>query len=313
MTETQALRLHARAQDLSDAGNHRRALAALDRVADYFRSIDAPADLANIEDDRVESLLGLCRYKDAEAAARRAVKLLTPVAHLLDRETAGLLLPRAWGLWGACLRELGKYEDARSKTREAVDLARKHCGRSHQQTATQLNNLGMVCKYGGWFAEGRRVYLRALAILEAEFGVDSLETASIWHNLGGLEHSRGRFSAGEPLGRKAYEIRRKHLGEDHPATVADAVAWCGLLDGLGRFAESEPIYRRALAYYERTLGRNHFEVAATLNNLAMVRASLGDRDEAIKLMERCVAIKVRLFGERHPEVRLSRRTLRRLR
>ena len=309
MTEKQALALHSKAQDLQEAGRHRQALAALDRVADHFRSAKELGDLANIDNDRADSLLALCRYREAERAAHEAVKLLSPIAGKLDRATAAAMLPRAWGTWGTALRELGQYDKARPKIDQAVKLAEAHAGRSHEITATQLNNLGVLCKYAGWFAEGRRAYLRALRILEKLFGVDSLATATIWHNLGGLEHARRRYSKGEPMGRKAYEIRRQFLGEDHPATYADAVAWCGLLDGLGRYGESEPIYRRALDFYRRTLGPSHFEVAATLNNLAMVRAAVGDNTEAIRLMKRCVAIKVKLFGANHPEVKLSRSNL----
>jgi tetratricopeptide (TPR) repeat protein len=175
--------------------------------------------------------------------------------------------------------------------------------------AAHLNEFGVLCKYWGRFDEGERAYLRALGILEREFGKDALETATLYHNLGGLEHTRGDYAKGEPLGRKAYEIRRAALGDEAEPALADAVAWGGLLDGLERYDESVPIYRRALAYYEKRFGETHFETAATLNNLGLARAAQGDLEEARHLLGRCLATKRKLFAEDHPEVQLTRRNL----
>jgi len=305
MTESQAIHHHERGQQLQTTGDHIQAVAEFAQAATWFAEAEGEQspDLANVLMDYTDSLLALCQYAEAEQTARRAQTIFTAVADQLDPETRAQVLPRANGLLGRSLRELGRYEEASGPLQTAMREA------SEKELPTHLNEYGILCKYWGKYEDGERAYLRALHMLEVQYGKDSLETATLYHNLGGLEHQRGNFVKGEPLARKAYEISRKALGEDHEKTLADAVAWGGLLDGLNREAESLPIYRRALAYYEARYGAIHFEVAATLNNLGMAEAARGNFEEAERTLQRCLDIKRKLFGEQHPEVLLTQQNL----
>lgn len=305
MTESQALTCHECGRQLQSEGLDLEALAEFARATEFFAVADGERspDLANILMDEADSLLALCRYEEAERSARRAKGIVAEIQELLDEETRFELVPRAYAGWGRALRESGRYDEAAEPLLTAMRESHPDALPFH------LNNYGVLCKYWGKFEEGEQIYLRALALLDARFGEDSLATATLYHNLGGLEHARGNFAKGEPLARKAYEIRRAALGEDDKATVADAVAWGGLLDGLERYAESMPIYRRALTYYEARLGSEHFEVAATLNNLGMALAAQGNLLEAQATMERCLDIKRKLFGDQHPEFLLTKQNL----
>jgi len=311
ITESEALESHERAQELQTQGRHAEALPFLERAADYFASAEGPTspDLANVLTDWSESLMALCRYVEAEEKARRGKAILDAIRDLLDPPTRGMMLPRAAGVWGRSLRELGRYPEAAVPLLEAVREAEQSRGPDAPELAGYLNEYGILCKYWGRYDEGEAYYRRGLRILEARFGKQSIESASLYHNLGGLEHARGDFARGEPLGRKAYEIRRRELGEFHEATMADAVAWGGLLDGLGRFDESVPIYRRALEFYQRLFGPDHFEVAATLNNLGLALAAQGETAEGRELLARSLSIKRKLFSADHPEVRLTEANL----
>jgi hypothetical protein len=88
------------------------------------------------------------------------------------------------------------------------------------------------------------VYHRALSLVLATRGEDSVETATLYHNLGGLEHARGRYSLGEPHARRGLAIREKLLGPDHQAVAADAAALAAILDGQGKRDEAEVLIRR---------------------------------------------------------------------
>jgi tetratricopeptide (TPR) repeat protein len=311
MTERQVLEMHGQAQRLQTEGHHQKALFLLDSVAAYVRSAegrDSP-DLANVLTDRVESLLALCRYEQAEAGASESRRILEEIAGRLDEQSRMEFSSRILSLHGTALRELGRYAEAEVPLLAGIREAETVAGRS-VALAYHLNDYGVLCKYWQRFEEAERVYRRALQILESEFGEGAVETAVIYHNLGGLEHSRGNFAAGEPLGRKAYEIHLAAYGEEDDRTMADAVAWGGLLDGLGRQAESLPIYQRALCYYEVRFGAEHFEIAATLNNLGMAYAALGRNAEAVASLERSLQIKRSLFGsDAHPEVHLAKSNL----
>ena len=312
MTEAEALELHSRAQELQSAGRHAQASGILARVAGYFESEEGPdsLDLANVLADWAESLSALCLYQEAEAAARRSTQILDRLEHLLDPETHAALVPRAALALGRSLREQGRYEEAATHLRRALAECERIHGAADPETASYLDEYGILCKYWGRYDEGEGCYRKALKIQEDRFGPESPETATIYHNLGGICHARGDFARGEPLAHTAYRIRRMALGADHPDTVADEVAWAGLLDGCERYDESVPIYVRALDFYERHFGPEHFEVAAVLNNLGMARAAQGNTSLTRLHLERCVAIKRKLFAAGHPELQLSEANLR---
>ena len=208
MTEQQALGCHESAQLLQGLDRHEEALSKLRAAAGYFLATEGAQspDLANVLADEAESLLALCRYAEAEQAARQATGILEPLRAQLDTETRGTLMPRVYGLWGRTLRELGRYEDAAEPVQAALREAGECFGEDHVNLAEHWNNYGVLCKYWGKFDEGEQAYLCALQMLETEYGRESAQTATIYHNLGGLEHSRGNFVKGEPLARLAVEI-----------------------------------------------------------------------------------------------------------
>ena len=308
MTESEALDAHAHAQQLQESGQHEDAVSLLSGVAAWFAETEGEQspDLANILADQAESLLALCRYREAAQVSGRAQEIACGVSKDLDPESRAILLPRVLSVHASALRELGQYEEAAVSLHRAIAEAESYFGRDHVEVAGHLNQFGVLCKYWGRFDEGEAAYRRALSLLEAEFGVESPETATIYHNLGGLEHSRGRFAEGEPLARKAFDIRLEAFGPQDGRTIADEVEWAGLLDGLRRHSESIPIYERALRFYEEHLGPDHFEVAAPLNNLGLARAVSGQAESARASLERSLAIKRKLFhDDSHPEIRLA--------
>jgi tetratricopeptide (TPR) repeat protein len=144
------------------------------------------------------------------------------------------------------------------------------------------------------------VYHRALSLVLATRGEDSVETATLYHNLGGLEHARGRYALGEPHARRGLAIREKLLGPDHQAVAADAAALAAILDG-----QASATRRR----FGRVYGSDHYEVAVNLNNLAALRQAGGDAREAEELYRRALALKEKLRGANHPDVAVTANNL----
>jgi tetratricopeptide (TPR) repeat protein len=140
---------------------------------------------------------------------------------------------------GRILRIQGRYAEAESFIRRALDFAEQRFGADSLTVAWALNDLGMLGKFGGWFDQSEACYRRALEIVEKHFGHDSPELASLYHNLGGLEHARGRYEAGEPFARKSVELRERALGPDHTDVAADLAALAALLEGQGKLDEAE--------------------------------------------------------------------------
>src|SRR5262249_61664516 len=103
------------------------------------------------------------------------------------------------------------YRKAESLLRQALAIAAKAPGRDDLAVATLLNNLAVVRKDQGRFAEAGRLYRRALPLLEQALGPEHPEVASVYHNLGGPEAARGEDARGEPVARRPRASRAKRL------------------------------------------------------------------------------------------------------
>jgi tetratricopeptide (TPR) repeat protein len=207
-------------------------------------------------------------YPTAEDLCRRALERVGP-------EAAGVGRPRIQALsrLAGVLRVQGRYREAESIFREALALAER-VDPDGLTIARTCNGLAVLYKYTGQFDQARRLYKRALLIVQRERGPDDAEVATLYHNLGGLEHSRGRYARGEPYARKSVAIRTKLLGQDHPDVAADKANLAVLLKRQRRYAEAEPLYRRALSIFETALGADHPDVEACRDNFARLLAEM---------------------------------------
>lgn len=203
---------------------------------------------------------------------------------------------------GGVLRARGEYAAAEAELLEALRLAESTHGEWSIETASALNALGMTYKYWGRFDDGRRVYERALAIVQRAFGDLHGDVATLHHNLGGLEHARRAFEAAEPHARRSVELRRELDGPEHVTTAEDEAAWAPILRALGRNTEAEALLRHALPILERELGPDHPEVAGAWNNLA---AAVSDLREAAAAYHRALAAKERTLGPEHPALAIT--------
>jgi hypothetical protein len=102
-------------------------------------------------------------------------------------------------------------------------------GAKDPDTASLLNNLGIVGKHTGDFDDVQRYYSRALSIVEATAGSDDLQAAGLHHNLGGLRirAANMRRVCRTPDGRSRSGRRRS--GPAHPDVAADKGALAAIL------------------------------------------------------------------------------------
>lgn len=261
-----AIELHGRSVELEDRGDLAGAEDLCREALTIFEREEGPEspDVANL----LHSLGGILerqgRFHEAALCADRAIRIIEPVIAQFEGDEGKLILLHALGLLGTALRQMGRYGDAERPLSRAVGLA-GDLPAYPDELMGALNNLGVLCKFAGWFERGEEAYRRALDLAREVLGERHEIVATILHNVGGLAHARGEFAKAEEPSRRAWEIRRELLGEDHPNTLADAAAYAAVLDGLERYSESRPIYENALAHYRRIFGPEHYEVAATLH------------------------------------------------
>jgi tetratricopeptide (TPR) repeat protein len=231
--------------------------------------------------------------RELEAATRALRSIQHPAGDLAD------LVVHAELVTSAALRLSGKYAKARRHASAAlVRAARGDVGPSW--FAAAHNELGVIGKFDGHFADADRHYRAAVPVVRRLYGARSREMATLWHNLGGLDHARGRHRAGERAARRSVEIGREVLPAHHLELIAHEVAHAALLDELGQPTVSLPIYRRALRAY-RAAG-DAYEVASVLHDLAAAEHSLGARTRARRRYADALAGYRRTVGAAHPDV-----------
>jgi Flp pilus assembly protein TadD len=82
-------------------------------------------------------------------------------------------------------------------------------GPGHPQVATTLNNLGVLYRQQGRYAEAEAAHRRALAIREGALGKNHPEVATSLSNLAALYYVQGRQAEAEALRERALAIERR--------------------------------------------------------------------------------------------------------
>ena len=78
----------------------------------------------------------------------------------------------------------GKYAEAISWYERALKIYEREFGVDHINSASTINNIGIVYDSQGKYAEAISWYERALKIKEREFGVDHINSANTINNIG---------------------------------------------------------------------------------------------------------------------------------
>src|SRR3954470_4751395 len=92
---------------------------------------------------------------------------------------------------GGLRRRAGDLRGAERAYRQALIIADQHLP-ADVDVARLSNELGVVLKYTGGFAEAAELYAQAHAVLVARLGPAHPDIAMLLHNIGGLAHVAGR-------------------------------------------------------------------------------------------------------------------------
>lgn len=277
------------------------ALAAHDTHAAGIVALRAAAYLESKE--RYDTLVAAARLFTASTSWSEAAIAWKLAADSTDHGGAkvGLLSSRA-----KTERSAGRWGDAVSTYREALDLAVQEFGSGSPETAAIRHDLAMTLKYTGGFVEAERHYRDALNYATA--AGDSAFAAVIYHNLGGLAHACGRPTEGVEWARQGLTIRRT-LKPNPVAVAADEGALAALLIDSGCGEEAESLLSRSREVFTELLGPDHYEVAVIDGNLATISLDCGDLAVAEHRALRALSGKERALGEQHPELAPTLTTL----
>jgi serine/threonine-protein kinase len=192
----------------------------------------------------------------------------------------------------ACLRSLGRLDEAEALHREALDLRRAQRPAS-VAVAESLNNLAGVELDRGDAAAAAQLLEESLAIRRALLGDQDPLTLQSMSNLATacarLDQTTQAHALLEQVARGA-----RVLGADGEEVLARALSnRAALWIAEQQAAQAAPLLDEALALQTQRLGPLHPAVATTLERLADVQADLGQTGQARTSWERVLAIRRR--------------------
>ncbi len=245
------------------SGSKERAEGALDLIVDSYRARASPGEPCSLvlvledfassleEDGEFESAAVLYRRALAMARAPRARADEPPVAHA-QVEVAAIL-----HRLGGVLEDLGEYDAAWRRYREAADLRRSLLGEDHAETAASVIRQAGVLRVLDRLDEAERLYAQVLAVRRASLPARDAAIASSLMLLALVRMEKDEAAGAETLLRECLQIRRVALPQDHWLTAHAESVLGGCLAALGRYQEAERLLLDGDAVMVKALGRDH--------------------------------------------------------
>jgi len=171
-----------------------------------------------------------------------------------------------------------------------------------EPSAHLMDRLATLFQTRGLYSPADKLFHRAVAIAEKQYGPNGAGAAVYLNNLALLLQATNRLGEAEPLYRRALGIDEASYGKDHPDVARDLNNLAALLQATNRLGEAEPLYRRALGIDEASFGKDHPRVAIDLNNLALLLQATNRLGEAEPLYRRALGIDEASYGKDHPNV-----------
>ncbi len=202
---------------------------------------------------------------------------------------------------GSILRDMGRFDEARSALTEALEMRERTIGPRATETLENLVMLAELERDGfndydaasGWLDEYDR---RS----KGQFDADDPVAVYAEMTRGGMALAARDYETAAAAYAQVAEARERIYGDTHSGTLT---AWANLAvayEALGRYSDAEPIYLRVLEVEERMGGKDNPDRLPTAHNLAFLYESMGRYEEAEELfidtLERCQ----RVFGPVHP-------------
>jgi eukaryotic-like serine/threonine-protein kinase len=192
--------------------------------------------------------------------------------------------------------------------REAVDAAEPRIGEAFRDSppveASIRNVIGIVYGYLGDYQLAVKQHQKALALLQANLGVDHPETLQSMNNLGEAYRNAHRVKDALPLFEETLKLRQIKLGNDDPATLTSmnnlALAYEELAlaskDAKLLREEAIPLFEKTLALRKAKLGSDHQNTLKTMNNLAWAYFIAGRLKDALPLFEQTLELQKTKLG-----------------
>ena len=226
------------------------------------------------------------RYKEAEAAARKAIAL-----------AAGTLPPdhieraAAYRTLGDVLKYEGRFDEGLQLLEKARTIAERTLGPEHPDVASILRKEVDVYSMEHDGARALELGRRVLALLSKSLPPGSLQIAQTHTNIAEALGLLGRYE--EALGEERLALptyERVFGAESEDVGVSNTNIGYALLQ-LGRYEEARRTLLRAIAVYEKTLAPDAPDLAEPIWRLGQLELDEHHPREAVRQLERALALR----------------------
>lgn len=224
-------------------------------------SVDTLA-LARLQCNQSKLLLDLGHNKEAERAAREAVRVFT--TELGERDLSTM---HANGNLAEIVLARKRYVEARELLERLVQLRTEVLGADHKDTLMCCNDLAIALQRVGEFSASEELYRRTMDEKIRVLGAEHHSVLSTCSNLAFLLKKRGKLEEAEGLFRQTLAIQTKTLGTARLETLICANNLGLLLQKIGNFEEAEMLFLRVHDSKLETLGPDHPSTKLSKRNL----------------------------------------------
>lgn len=205
---------------------------------------------------------------------------------------------------GDVYRRAGKYADASSTLKQAIDIRKSEGADQSLALAKAENSYGLVLVGQGDFKQAEQVLLDAQSLRESHKATPS-ELADSQNSLGQLYFEGGVLAEAKQNFEKALPSIKTSDGENSVRYAEVQNNLASVYCAEGKFAQAEPMFQGSITAYETAIGHDQPEVADCLNNMAEAYSSEGKLAQAQTNYEEAIAIYKKISTPLAPHPNLS--------
>ena len=286
-------------------------------VANYNSALETSVSLRPTnERDRqvmaaayIDSLIGLgscydelANYEKAISYFKRGVRFNREVTKdAIQEAKAASLLANAY-------HHNNELEQAHAAYRDVVAMLERRYAVNDDQKATNgyvlgvtVQNWALMHTRAGRYDLSEPMLRRAMKLIAAHVGWESVETASAASALGNALLQQGRGDEAEPVLSYAWTTQRSRIGADHPHSLLTLNKLAHLYRDRGRPDKAVEMLQQVVAGHEKRLGPEHPQMVSSLSNLGTALVTWNRSAEAEPLFQRAVALAESKLGPQHVE------------
>ncbi len=202
---------------------------------------------------------------------------------------------------GLLYHTMGRYAMAEEFTQMALEMRRDNLGSNSSATAASLNNMAVLNKDKGFYADAQRLFDQSIAIFSSNDPYGS-SYAIVLNNKAILLQIMGQLGDAEKLLNQSLELAEDNtsLREKSNNYQRIMVNLALLYQEQGKYDKAEEIYLRAIKIKESQLKTKHPDYAHLLNNLASLYMIMGKYDQVEQNLLTALDIYEDKLGKVHP-------------